>query len=195
MAPHCVCVLALAAVLLLGIPTISRSKGLKGQGHQRALQIPSQFSPGERFAMKEALKGEPGPLRPAMPKHKSLSPRANPCRPTPTAEGPLLELEPHHIPQTSPSPSASTSCPGLGTPLLPQTWLLGTRVFPASPRTFSSFHHHPCCLGHHPAYPLLCRSIAIAFVCTFNLRKFSLLLNLCDILRLNYLNQQWREIK
>ncbi|XP_027465568.1 N-fatty-acyl-amino acid synthase/hydrolase PM20D1 [Zalophus californianus] len=57
MAPQCVCVLALAAVLLLGISTISRSKGLKGQGHQRAPQIPSQFSPGERFAMKEALKG------------------------------------------------------------------------------------------------------------------------------------------
>lgn len=60
MAPRCVCVLALAAVLLLGISTMSRSKGLGGQKHQRAPQIPSQFSQGERVAMKEALKGEPG---------------------------------------------------------------------------------------------------------------------------------------
>uniref|UniRef100_A0A452SBC7 N-fatty-acyl-amino acid synthase/hydrolase PM20D1 n=1 Tax=Ursus americanus TaxID=9643 RepID=A0A452SBC7_URSAM len=58
MARHGVYVLALAAVLLLlGISTVSRSKGLKGREHQRAPQIPSQFSPGERFAMKEALKG------------------------------------------------------------------------------------------------------------------------------------------
>ncbi|XP_045312182.1 N-fatty-acyl-amino acid synthase/hydrolase PM20D1 isoform X2 [Leopardus geoffroyi] len=57
MAPRCVCVLALAAVLLLGISTMSRSKGLGGQKHQRAPQIPSQFSQGERVAMKEALKG------------------------------------------------------------------------------------------------------------------------------------------
>ncbi|XP_007077201.1 N-fatty-acyl-amino acid synthase/hydrolase PM20D1 [Panthera tigris] len=57
MAPMRVCVLALAAVLLLGISTMSRSKGLGGQKHQRASQIPSQFSQGERVAMKEALKG------------------------------------------------------------------------------------------------------------------------------------------
>ncbi|XP_019289220.1 N-fatty-acyl-amino acid synthase/hydrolase PM20D1 isoform X1 [Panthera pardus] len=57
MAPLRVCVLALAAVLLLGISTMSRSKGLGGQKHQRASQIPSEFSQGERVAMKEALKG------------------------------------------------------------------------------------------------------------------------------------------
>uniref|UniRef100_A0A7N5JIB5 N-acyl-aliphatic-L-amino acid amidohydrolase n=1 Tax=Ailuropoda melanoleuca TaxID=9646 RepID=A0A7N5JIB5_AILME len=57
MARHGVYVLGVAAVLLLGISTVSRSKGLKGREHQRASQIPSQFSPGERFAMKEALKG------------------------------------------------------------------------------------------------------------------------------------------
>ncbi|XP_029789030.1 N-fatty-acyl-amino acid synthase/hydrolase PM20D1 [Suricata suricatta] len=57
MAPQRVCMLALAAVLLLGIPTNSRSKGLGDQKHQRGSQIPSQFSQGERFAMKEALKG------------------------------------------------------------------------------------------------------------------------------------------
>ncbi|XP_039083521.1 N-fatty-acyl-amino acid synthase/hydrolase PM20D1 [Hyaena hyaena] len=57
MAARRVCLLALAAVLLLGVSTISRSKGLGGQKHQRASQIPSQFSQGERVAMKEALKG------------------------------------------------------------------------------------------------------------------------------------------
>ena len=76
MAPMRVCVLALAAVLLLGISTMSRSKGLGGQKHQRASQIPSQFSQGERVAMKEALKGEPGPLRPPMLRYRSLSPWA-----------------------------------------------------------------------------------------------------------------------
>lgn len=86
MARHGVYVLALAAVLLLlGISTVSRSKGLKGREHQRAPQIPSQFSPGERFAMKEALKGEPGPLCPAMPRYIGPSllgpPRAAPLPP------------------------------------------------------------------------------------------------------------------
>ncbi|XP_041578486.1 N-fatty-acyl-amino acid synthase/hydrolase PM20D1 isoform X2 [Vulpes lagopus] len=50
MAPQCVCVLALAAVLLPGVSTMSRVKG-------REQHIPSHFSQGERFAMKEALKG------------------------------------------------------------------------------------------------------------------------------------------
>lgn len=85
MARHGVYVLGVAAVLLLGISTVSRSKGLKGREHQRASQIPSQFSPGERFAMKEALKGEPGPLRPAMPRYIGPSllgpPRAAPLPP------------------------------------------------------------------------------------------------------------------
>lgn len=98
MVPQCVCVLALAALLLLGTSTVSRSQGMKGQKHQKAPQIPSQFSPGERFAMKEALKGEPGPLQPASPRYGSFSPGANPCRPTPPAEGLLLELERHHTP-------------------------------------------------------------------------------------------------
>ncbi|XP_067585318.1 N-fatty-acyl-amino acid synthase/hydrolase PM20D1 [Pseudorca crassidens] len=59
MARPYVCLLTLAAVLLLGIATVSRSKGLrgKGKGHQRAPRIPSQFSQEERVAMKEALKG------------------------------------------------------------------------------------------------------------------------------------------
>ncbi|XP_047561369.1 N-fatty-acyl-amino acid synthase/hydrolase PM20D1 [Lutra lutra] len=57
MVPQCVCLLALAALLLLGTSTVSRSQGLKDQKHQKAPQIPSQFSPGERLAMKEALKG------------------------------------------------------------------------------------------------------------------------------------------
>ncbi|CAD7680052.1 unnamed protein product [Nyctereutes procyonoides] len=50
MAPQCVCVLALASVLLPGVSTMSRVMG-------REQHIPSQFSQGERFAMKEALKG------------------------------------------------------------------------------------------------------------------------------------------
>uniref|UniRef100_A0A8C0T2U5 N-fatty-acyl-amino acid synthase/hydrolase PM20D1 n=1 Tax=Canis lupus familiaris TaxID=9615 RepID=A0A8C0T2U5_CANLF len=50
MAPQCVCVLALAAVLLPGVSTMSTGKG-------RERHIPSQFNQGERFAMKEALKG------------------------------------------------------------------------------------------------------------------------------------------
>nr|XP_030728664.1 N-fatty-acyl-amino acid synthase/hydrolase PM20D1 isoform X3 [Globicephala melas] len=59
MARPYVCLLTLASVLLLGIATVSRSKGLrgKGKGHQRAPRIPSQFSQEERVAMKEALKG------------------------------------------------------------------------------------------------------------------------------------------
>nr|XP_019774054.2 N-fatty-acyl-amino acid synthase/hydrolase PM20D1 isoform X3 [Tursiops truncatus] len=59
MARPYVCLLTLAAVLLLGIAAVSRSKGLrgKGKGHQRAPRIPSQFSQEERVAMKEALKG------------------------------------------------------------------------------------------------------------------------------------------
>ncbi|PNJ53281.1 PM20D1 isoform 3 [Pongo abelii] len=57
MAQRCVCVLALAAVLLLVFPTVSRSMGLRSAEHQRASRIPSQFSKEERVAMKEALKG------------------------------------------------------------------------------------------------------------------------------------------
>ncbi|XP_036129026.1 N-fatty-acyl-amino acid synthase/hydrolase PM20D1 [Molossus molossus] len=52
-----VSVLALAAVLLLSIATVSRSKGLGGKGPQRAPRIPSEFSPEERVTMKESLKG------------------------------------------------------------------------------------------------------------------------------------------
>ena len=60
MARGYVCVLALAAVLLLGIAAVSRSKGLRGKEPQRASRVPSEFSQGERVAMKEGLKGEPG---------------------------------------------------------------------------------------------------------------------------------------
>ncbi|XP_063469725.1 N-fatty-acyl-amino acid synthase/hydrolase PM20D1 isoform X4 [Symphalangus syndactylus] len=56
MAQRCVCLLALAATLLLVFPTVSRSMGLKSKEHQRASRIPSQFSKEERVAMKEALK-------------------------------------------------------------------------------------------------------------------------------------------
>ncbi|KAF5916550.1 hypothetical protein HPG69_005345 [Diceros bicornis minor] len=52
-----VCVLALAAVLLLGIAAVSRSNGVRGNERQRASPIPSQFSQEERVAMKEGLKG------------------------------------------------------------------------------------------------------------------------------------------
>ncbi|XP_053461252.1 N-fatty-acyl-amino acid synthase/hydrolase PM20D1 isoform X2 [Nycticebus coucang] len=52
-----VCVLALAAVLLLVFATVSRSKGLRGREHQETSRIPSQFSEEERVAIKEALKG------------------------------------------------------------------------------------------------------------------------------------------
>ncbi|XP_054568173.1 N-fatty-acyl-amino acid synthase/hydrolase PM20D1 [Eptesicus fuscus] len=51
------CVLTLAAMLLLGIATVPRSKGLRDAEHQRASRIPSQFSQEERVAMKESLKG------------------------------------------------------------------------------------------------------------------------------------------
>uniref|UniRef100_A0A8W4FL44 Peptidase M20 dimerisation domain-containing protein n=2 Tax=Sus scrofa TaxID=9823 RepID=A0A8W4FL44_PIG len=57
MARPYICLLALAAVLLLGIATISRSRGLRDKAHQSAPRIPSQFSQEERVAMKEALKG------------------------------------------------------------------------------------------------------------------------------------------
>lgn len=57
MARPLVYALALAAVLLLRMATVSRTKGLRGQEHRRASQIPSQFSTSERLAMKEALKG------------------------------------------------------------------------------------------------------------------------------------------
>ncbi|KAL2770957.1 N-fatty-acyl-amino acid synthase/hydrolase PM20D1 precursor [Daubentonia madagascariensis] len=57
MARRYVCVLALAAVLLLVFATVSRSKGLRGREPQEASRIPSQFSEVERVAMKEALKG------------------------------------------------------------------------------------------------------------------------------------------
>lgn len=88
MARPYVCLLALAAVLLLGIAAVSRSKGLrgKGQGHQRAPRIPSQFSQEERVAMKEALKGEPGSPSPLILIHRSLSPRANPRLPSTATE-------------------------------------------------------------------------------------------------------------
>nr|XP_017499059.2 N-fatty-acyl-amino acid synthase/hydrolase PM20D1 isoform X1 [Manis javanica]XP_036871234.1 N-fatty-acyl-amino acid synthase/hydrolase PM20D1 isoform X2 [Manis javanica] len=56
MARPAVCALALAAVLLLGVATVSRSKGLRGKEHQGTPRIPSQFSQEERVAMKEALK-------------------------------------------------------------------------------------------------------------------------------------------
>ncbi|XP_047609226.1 N-fatty-acyl-amino acid synthase/hydrolase PM20D1 [Phacochoerus africanus] len=57
MARPYICLLALAAVLLLGIATISRSRDLRDKAHQSAPRIPSQFSQEERVAMKEALKG------------------------------------------------------------------------------------------------------------------------------------------
>lgn len=57
MARPYVCLLTLAAVLLLGFATVSRSKYPRGKEHQRKLQIPSQFSQEERVAMKQALKG------------------------------------------------------------------------------------------------------------------------------------------
>uniref|UniRef100_A0A8D0ZJQ7 Peptidase M20 dimerisation domain-containing protein n=1 Tax=Sus scrofa TaxID=9823 RepID=A0A8D0ZJQ7_PIG len=66
MARPYICLLALAAVLLLGIATISRSRGLRDKAHQSAPRIPSQFSQEERVAMKEALKGEPGSPSPTL---------------------------------------------------------------------------------------------------------------------------------
>ncbi|XP_064129365.1 N-fatty-acyl-amino acid synthase/hydrolase PM20D1 [Loxodonta africana] len=58
MARRCVYLLALGGVLLLGIATFSRSKGLRGKEPQGAAsRIPSQFSEEERVDMKEALKG------------------------------------------------------------------------------------------------------------------------------------------
>ncbi|XP_059530965.1 N-fatty-acyl-amino acid synthase/hydrolase PM20D1 [Myotis daubentonii] len=57
MARPYVCVLTLAAMLLLGIATVTRSKGLRDTEHQRASPIPSQFSQEERVTMKESLKG------------------------------------------------------------------------------------------------------------------------------------------
>uniref|UniRef100_A0A8D0TND2 N-fatty-acyl-amino acid synthase/hydrolase PM20D1 n=1 Tax=Sus scrofa TaxID=9823 RepID=A0A8D0TND2_PIG len=57
MARPYICLLALAAMLLLGVATISRSRGLRDKAHQSAPRIPSQFSQEERVAMKEALKG------------------------------------------------------------------------------------------------------------------------------------------
>ncbi|KAK2492644.1 hypothetical protein MC885_008736, partial [Smutsia gigantea] len=56
MARPAVIVLALATVLLLGVATVSRSKGPWGKDHQGTPRIPSQFSQEERVAMKEALK-------------------------------------------------------------------------------------------------------------------------------------------
>uniref|UniRef100_A0A8D1CPT0 Peptidase M20 dimerisation domain-containing protein n=1 Tax=Sus scrofa TaxID=9823 RepID=A0A8D1CPT0_PIG len=56
MARPYICLLALAAMLLLGVATISRSRGLRDKAHQSAPRIPSQFSQEERVAMKEALK-------------------------------------------------------------------------------------------------------------------------------------------
>lgn len=52
-----VCVLTLAARLLLGIATVTTSKGLRDTEYQRASRIPSQFSQEERVTMKESLKG------------------------------------------------------------------------------------------------------------------------------------------
>lgn len=60
MARPYICVLILAAVLLLDFPTVSGSKGLWGKEHRRASRIPSEFSQEERVTMKEALKGETG---------------------------------------------------------------------------------------------------------------------------------------
>nr|XP_012615648.1 N-fatty-acyl-amino acid synthase/hydrolase PM20D1 [Microcebus murinus] len=57
MAQRYVCVLALAAVLLLVFATVSVPKGLRGREHQGTSRIPSQFGEEERVAMKEALKG------------------------------------------------------------------------------------------------------------------------------------------
>nr|KAF6397625.1 peptidase M20 domain containing 1 [Rousettus aegyptiacus] len=54
--PH-ICVLTLAAMLLLDFPAVSRSTALWGKEHRRASRIPSEFSQEERVAMKEALKG------------------------------------------------------------------------------------------------------------------------------------------
>lgn len=167
MVPQCVCVLALAALLLLGTSTVSRLQDLKGQKHQKAPQIPSQFSPGERFAMKEALKGEPGPLQPASPRYGvPLSWGPNPCRPTPSAEGPLLELERHHTPQTSTSPSPSTSCRGLGTSLLPQIWLLGDSGVPCLVRNLPQLPPPPLLPCLSPSLPP-CFSLVLQYCNNF----------------------------
>ncbi|XP_054418974.1 N-fatty-acyl-amino acid synthase/hydrolase PM20D1 isoform X3 [Pteronotus mesoamericanus] len=55
MALRYVCVLVLAAVLLLGV--VSTPKGLKDKEPQRAPRIPPHFSQEESFRMKETLKG------------------------------------------------------------------------------------------------------------------------------------------
>ncbi|XP_075396669.1 N-fatty-acyl-amino acid synthase/hydrolase PM20D1 isoform X2 [Tenrec ecaudatus] len=55
MAGRSVCVVILAAVLLLGVD--SRSKGLRSKEPQGPRRIPSRFSERERVEMKEALKG------------------------------------------------------------------------------------------------------------------------------------------
>ncbi|XP_058131080.1 N-fatty-acyl-amino acid synthase/hydrolase PM20D1 [Dasypus novemcinctus] len=52
-----VCVLALAAMLLLAFSTVSRSKVPRIKEPPGASQIPSQFTEEERVAMKEALQG------------------------------------------------------------------------------------------------------------------------------------------
>uniref|UniRef100_A0A8D1E2B5 Peptidase M20 dimerisation domain-containing protein n=1 Tax=Sus scrofa TaxID=9823 RepID=A0A8D1E2B5_PIG len=70
MARPYICLLALAAVLLLGIATISRSRGLRDKAHQSAPRIPSQFSQEERVAMKEALKVFPTVFKTSFIRHE-----------------------------------------------------------------------------------------------------------------------------
>lgn len=114
MARPYVCVLILAALLLLGFATISRSKYPSGKERQRASRIPSQFSQEERVAMKEALKGEPGsPTATCAQIWVSLSLLRQ------TYDSPLTPRRIHcnsssATPQPRPRPLLKTLCPCLG---------------------------------------------------------------------------------
>lgn len=128
MARPAVCALALAAVLLLGVATVSRSKGLRGKEHQGTPRIPSQFSQEECVAMKEALKSEPGP------------PSARLCSDTgsllgPPCGSPVPPQRVRYSHSKTPAhlrPAASAHLvPRPGDATLPPDWLLGTLLFPA----------------------------------------------------------------
>lgn len=115
MARPYICLLALAAMLLLGVATISRSRGLRDKAHQSAPRIPSQFSQEERVAMKEALKGEPGSPSPTYSQIQVPVSSGQPVTPLSRRRDQLLELS--NNPQLSPSPHSQHLVPGLKIPL------------------------------------------------------------------------------
>lgn len=161
MAQRCLCVLALAAMLLLVFATVSRSVGLRSDEHQRASRIPAEFSKEELVAMKEALKGEPWSPSPIYTQMSVLPSPGQPVTPrfrrkaSATAAG-----APTRTPAPAPFPAHRAPAWGRHTSPIPASW--NSRV----PCLTWKLQLHPSWRDHRPLFPLLASSITRTFIGT-----------------------------